>query len=76
MALHAKAHAEPGYRQFAEPTLQPVCFDVRDVLSSQSRRALIRAALGVRGGNTETALHYRREIWEKLKISPTKEPAA
>jgi hypothetical protein len=34
-------------RQFAEPPLHPVRFDVRKILTSHARRPLIGAALGV-----------------------------
>ena len=34
-------------RQFAKPPLQPVCFDIREILPVDPRCALVRAALGV-----------------------------
>src|SRR5437588_8309188 len=34
-------------RQFSQPSLDPVCLDVREVLAIDPRRALVRAALGI-----------------------------
>src|SRR5215468_2436162 len=34
-------------RQFSQPSLDPICLDVRKVLTVDPRRALVRAALGI-----------------------------
>ena len=34
-------------RQFSQPSLDPVCLDVRKILAVDARRALVGAALGV-----------------------------
>jgi hypothetical protein len=34
-------------RQFAKPPLDPVCLDIRKVLTVHTRRALVGAALGI-----------------------------
>src|SRR6201998_1315067 len=34
-------------RQFSQPSLDPVCLDLRKILAVDPRRALIRAALGI-----------------------------
>src|SRR5215469_3165486 len=34
-------------RQFSQPSLDPVCLDVRKILAVDARRALVRAALGI-----------------------------
>src|SRR5215471_12501756 len=34
-------------RQFSQPSLDPVCLDVRKILAVDTRRALVRAALGI-----------------------------
>ena len=46
-ALHAKAKAEAGYRQFAKPPLHPVRFNIREVLPVHARCALGGAALSI-----------------------------
>src|SRR5262249_49065831 len=34
-------------RQFSQPSLDPVCLDVRKILAVDTRRALVGAALGI-----------------------------
>src|SRR6516225_3763510 len=34
-------------RQFSQPPLDPICLDIRKILAVDTRRALVRAALGI-----------------------------